>query len=178
MRWIWCALVVLATSRLAAAQTTQPSDNGGAAPTTQPLSADQMLSNMLRPTASDTAAPLRSQGGPPAVDAKSGNGALAPNAPSIRLLREGDDIVDRVGWVQKSSDGQEEFVFDSDGRTLHDPPVILLPNLMLMLMENKVGSNSDQLRFRITGTVTEYRGRNYVLLRKVVVVDEKTQDNP
>jgi hypothetical protein len=31
------------------------------------------------------------------------------------------------------------------------------------------------LHFRITGMVTEYKGRNYVLLDKVVVVPDSTQ---
>src|SRR3712207_7469706 len=61
----------------------------------------------------------------------------------------------------------------SDGSALRDPPVVVLPNLKLMTMENATttGNNRD-LRFRVTGMVTEYKGRNYLLVEKVVVVPE------
>jgi hypothetical protein len=49
---------------------------------------------------------------------------------------------------------------------MQDPPVVILPNLSLMKMETATAGMSRDLRFRITGEVTEYRGRNYVLLRK------------
>lgn len=154
-----------------------------AAPTTQPvtqpdnqsLSAEQMLHQMLQPLPS-TAQPLQPGSRSTTVDKTSGNGALPPNAPPVTVMREGTFLVDRVGRLSRSNDGtQEEFIFESDGKTLKDPPVIILPNLKLMTMENAmVGANRD-LRFRITGVVTEYRGRNYVLLDKVVVVPDITQ---
>ena len=58
---------------------------------------------------------------------------------------------------------------------MRDPPVVILPNLKLMSMETAVGSANRDLRFRITGTVTEYHGRNYILLDKVVVMEDKEQ---
>ncbi len=92
------------------------------------------------------------------------------------MLREGSYLVDRVGRLNRTSDGsQAEFTFDSDGKTMKDPPVLILPNLKLMAMENAVTSANRDLRFRVTGMVTEYRGRNYVLLEKVVVVPDPTQ---
>jgi hypothetical protein len=68
-----------------------------------------------------------------------------------------------------------EFSFEADGETLRDPPLIVLPNLKLMAMENAVQASRRDLRFRITGMVTEYRGRNYILLEKVVVVPDTVQ---
>ena len=68
-----------------------------------------------------------------------------------------------------------EFTFDSDGKTMKDPPLVVLPNLKLMAMENAVTGSSRDLRFRISGTVTEYKGRNYILLDKVVVVPDLDQ---
>ena len=48
-----------------------------------------------------------------------------------------------------------------------------------MAMEDAVQGANRDLRFRATGMVTEYRGRNYILLEKVVVVPEATQQyNP
>ena len=66
-----------------------------------------------------------------------------------------------------------EFTFESDGKTLQDPPLIILPNLKLMAMERASEALRDRdVRFRVTGMLTEYKGRNYVLLDKVVVVPE------
>ena len=99
------------------------------------------------------------------------NSALPQN-----LKREGDYVNDRMGRLTKSADGQTmEFTFESDGRTMQDPPVIILPNLKLMSMEDAVNSGNRDLRFRVTGQVTEYKGRNYILLEKVSVVQEKAQ---
>jgi hypothetical protein len=58
---------------------------------------------------------------------------------------------------------------------MKDPPLVVLPNLKLMAMENAVTGSSRDLRFRISGTVTEYKGRNYILLDKVVVVPDLDQ---
>jgi hypothetical protein len=44
-----------------------------------------------------------------------------------------------------------------------------------MAMENAVNGSNRDLKFRITGMVTEYKGRNYILLEKVVVVPDVTQ---
>jgi hypothetical protein len=41
-----------------------------------------------------------------------------------------------------------------------------------LALENAVSGASRDLRFRITGMVTEYHGRNYVLLEKVTVVPD------
>jgi hypothetical protein len=151
-----------------------------ASPTTKPskeLSADEMLNQMLKsPDKSGGARPLAplpeaKDGGP---DKTSGKGAVAPSAPVVNVLREGTFLVDRLGRLSRSKDGsQAEFVFESDGTSLQDPPVLILPNLKLMQMEDATTGNSIRdLRFRVSGTVTEYRGRNYILMDKVVVVPE------
>ncbi len=139
---------------------------------TDPLPADQMLDRMLQPGQDQPALQPSEQGGQ--IDRTSGSGAVAPNAPQVSVLREGSYIVDRLGRLCPSPDGQQmEFVFESDGRALQDPPLIILPNLKLMAMERAAEALRDRdVRFRITGMLTEYKGRNYVLLDKVVVVPE------
>lgn len=154
---------------------TAPTTEPTTAPAARSLTAEQMLSRMLKPTPS-LARPLQPTVDGPAVDRGSGVGAVAPNAPTLAVLREGTYVVDRVGRLNRTSDGsQAEFTFDSDGKTMKDPPVLILPNLKLMAMENAVTSANRDLRFRVTGMVTEYRGHNYVLLEKVVVVPDPTQ---
>jgi hypothetical protein len=151
------------------AQTTQP-----AAPSTQP-SAGQLLDQMLKPSGS-TARPLQPLPDPPAPDRTTGAAAVAPGAEQMPVIREGSYIVDRTGRLTKSADGQQfEFNFESDGRAMKDPPVVIIPNLKLMAMENAVNGSNRDLKFRITGMVTEYKGRNYVLLEKVVVVPDVMQ---
>ena len=144
---------------------------GQSAPTTQPLSPDRLLDNMLTPPA-----PRPIQPGihdPAPIDKSTGKGAVNPKAPAMTVLREGTYIVDRVGRLTPTSDGQQmEFRFESDGKAMFDPPVILLPNLKLMAMEKAAAGSSRELRFRVTGAVTEYRGRNYVMLDKFVVVPD------
>jgi hypothetical protein len=161
--------------------TTQPAS--GARPATRPsgdaatrpaksLSADEMLSQMLKPPAGADR-PLAPVDGPPAADRMSGRGAVAPDAPVVSVRREGTFIIDRVGRLTHNADRtQAEFVFESDGRALRDPPVVILPNLKLMVMEDAAGGADRDLRFKVSGMLTEYRGRNYLLLEKVVTVPE------
>ena len=163
MRWILLTLALAAAPALA--QTSRPTD----APTTTP-SADQVLNQMLKGPEAGKAAAIQPQSSAPLPDA-------ASTAAGGGILREGTDVIDRVGRIQKTPDGQQTlFVFDSDGRAMSDAPLVILPNLKLMSMENAVSEASHDLRFRVTGTVTEYRGRNYILLQKVVVVQDRTQD--
>lgn len=145
-----------------------------APPTTQPSTqptADQVLSDLLRPGGSANARPLKPMPDAPAVDRTSGVAAVAPNAEPLAVMREGSFIVDKVGRMNKSAEGVGwELAFDSDGMALKDPPVVLLPSLKLMMMEDQLKQSNRDLKFRVTGQVTEYRGRNYLLLEKVVVI--------
>ena len=151
------------------------------APTTQPapsssrsLSADQMLDQMLKP-ASNPSRPLEPIPDKPATDKSSGSGALKPDAPHVNVLREGTFIIDRLGRLTHTQTGQAEITFESDGKTLKDPPMVIIPNLKLMQMEDQVTSSSRDLKFHVTGMVTEYRGRNYILLEKAQVISDVTQ---
>jgi hypothetical protein len=168
----WCA-------SSATAQTTRPAGASTGA-TTRPAgkSAEEMLNQLLKPTGDARSNAQQQQQGTPnvksgAIDVTSGTAAVAPGAPTVTVMREGTDIVNRVGRLTRSSDGQSlEFTFESDGRTMQDPPVVILPNLNLMKMESATAGMSRDLRFRITGEVTEYRGRNYILLRKWIIVSD------
>ncbi len=159
-------VLALAGLVLAAGPATQPS---------KPVPADQLLSQMLRPQ-NTSGQPLANGTQPPAIDKTSGTGAIAPGAPAQTVIREGSYLVDRVGRMTRSADGQQlEFTFDVDGKALKDPPMVLLPSLKLMAMETAVKGSTRDLRFRITGVITEYNSRNYVLLEKVVVVTDTNQ---
>jgi hypothetical protein len=161
---------------------TQPKQAPASNPATRPakeLSAEQMLSEMLKNPDKKNGAggarplaplPQPKTGG---ADKSSGRGAVAPSAPVVNVLREGTLLVDRVGRLTRSADGsQAEFTFEADGTSLQDPPMVIIPNLKLMQMEDAAANSVRDLRFRASGVVTEYRGRNHILLEKVVVVPE------
>jgi hypothetical protein len=175
MKSVLMLLAVLTVGAVAVGDDSAPTTGPTTAPSNRGLTAEQMLSHMLRPSPS-AARPLQPLGDGPGIDTTSGKGAVAPKAPTLNLLREGTYIVDRVGRLNRTADGaQAEFTFDSDGKAMGDPPMLVLPNLKLMAMETAVTGANRDLRFRITGMVTEYRGRNYVLLDKVVVVPDPMQ---
>ena len=97
--------------------------------------------------------------------------AVAPGPASTNIIRERSWIMDRAARMQRSRDGlYEELVFDADGSAMQDPPLIILPNLKLQAVEAAEASGNGDPRFIVTGTVTEYRGKNYILLQKVVVM--------
>jgi hypothetical protein len=148
LRFWWCvAGVTTAAAVWAMAQ-----------PATKPTNE---FDRLLGPDSAETQKPITPVGKPVNPPAATG------------LLREGTILVDRVGRLAKASDGNGwEFVFESDGRALMDPPVRVHENLKLMAMEEAIEGNTRDLLFRITGSLTEYRGKNYVLFEKVVVVPD------
>ena len=171
-------LLVVVSSRadLAFAQTTQPA--GQSTPNaSSPAEVDRLLNQMLQNRAGAGVIQPRTFPTTPMTDNTSGLAAVAPNAPTMPLLREGTFLVDRSGRLGRSPDGAMEFRFDSDGRALRDPPMIVLSNSKLMQMEEENKRSNRDLRFRITGIITEYRGRNGVLIEKVVVIPDVVQQN-
>jgi hypothetical protein len=147
-------------------------------PTTQPSTRqtpDQVMDQLLNPAATQPK-PLMDPPTGVAIDKSSGRGAVAPGAPPVSVKREGDYVIDRLGRLGRTSDGtQAQFIFDSDSKTLADPPMIILPNLKLVQMEEVVKATNRDMPFRITGMVTEYRGRNYILIEKVLAMREDVQ---
>jgi hypothetical protein len=131
---------------------------------------------MLQPQG-DAARPLKPiDEAPPAVDATSGAGAVAPGGTPQQVLREGTLLLDRVGRLTRGEDGKTfEFTLDSDGRRMADAPMILLPNRRLMQLENHVQGSYRDLKIRASGEVMEYRGRNYLLLQRWSTVPDVAQ---
>jgi hypothetical protein len=140
-------------------------------PKTEPENptADQMLKEML--AADSTPLPPIPKQPPLEADRTSGTAAVAPGAPRMTVLRENSPITDRLCRLAPTPDGQQQqLVLDSDGAALEDPPLIVLPNLKLMSMEDAAKGAEREQRFRVSGILTEYRGRNYILMDKVVLV--------
>jgi hypothetical protein len=156
------------------ASATAPAEAPASRPASQP-SPDDVLGNMLKPRRTSGERELVPTD-PPAVDKKSGAGSVAPGAIPLTVMREGTPVINRVGRLTLGAAGTpSEFVFESDGQALRDPPLLLLPNLKLMIMEDVARGNTREPRFRVSGVVTEYRGRNYLLLEKVYVLTTPNQ---
>ncbi len=147
-------------------------------PATRPAEApnpDMMLRQLLSP-ARPSAKPLEPVNYPPEQDQTSKT-AVAPKTEGQNVVREGSFVIDRVARLTRTGDGQFELTYEADGSALKDPPMIILPNLKLMIMESTVKNASKDLKFHVSGMVTEYNARNYILLEKVVVVQDETVPN-
>jgi hypothetical protein len=165
-------LVTFSMAALAGAQT--PPTTRPVKPATRPLPAEQLLDNMLQPTVAP-GQPLQ-----PIIEKKGGefapgSGAVAPSAPQVALVREGSILEPRVGRLTRSADGKDmEFTFEADAKNMKDPPMILLPNSYLAAMEDAVSAASRDLRFKVSGVITEYHGRNYLLLQTLEIPADAT----
>lgn len=135
--------------------------------------ADQMLDRMLR-SKPGSVRPLQPVPEDEQKTVRQGT-KVAPEARDLPLKHEGDIISERVGRLQKAGDWWE-FHFESDGRTLGDPPMLVLPNSELARMESAAERARWDLRFRVTGMITAYGGRNYLLVEKVRVVSRADEE--
>jgi hypothetical protein len=168
------ALILVMWASAASAQTTRPTTRPAAEGDMRFMSADQVFDQMLKPaTMPSRQLPGRPEPGP--REQNLGSAAVKPGAPNIPLVREGTYIIDRLGRLTKTDKGEFEFTFESDGKSLRDPPMLLLPNLKLAQLEDAVTSQARDLKVRITGRVTEYRGRNYLLLDMIIVPPDVSQ---
>ena len=92
------------------------------------------------------------------------SGVQAPDeSANGKLLPEETQIVNRRGKITRDSGGGWMFVFDADATALADPPMRLLPCLLVERIEDyarRTGNNSPAL---ISGPVYLYQGQNYLL---------------
>lgn len=80
------------------------------------------------------------------------------------LLIDGTRLVERVGRVQQVEDKLRINIVRAGGERMVQ--LELLPNSLLELLEREVERGGSE--FVVSGEVTRYRGRNYLLLRRVV----------
>lgn len=108
-----------------------------------------------------TAAP-RSEASP--AEAINGSAETPDSASGSRRLREGMEVVDCRGQFRRVGD---RLAFFSDDGSVK---LVCLENLMLDRIALSMAENPEALTWTITGTVTEYRGSNYLLIRRAVLV--------
>jgi hypothetical protein len=151
----------LPTSEPATNPTSEPTTEATTEPTTNPTT-EPTTGPTTHPTTGPTTGPTTS---PTATTQP------APVIPPLTGVTEGSFFPEREGRLQRSKDGREiQFVFEQDGKQVE---VTILQNLELMRLENAVEDAGWGQRFRASGWVTEYQGKNYILLDHAGRADEK-----
>jgi len=131
-------------------------------------SAEEIMRNLEKSSGSLARNPAVVTDGKPATSAKPGEDASeragAASQP-MSVLREDSSVVSRRGKLARDSGGGGGwiFVFDADTQGLADPPVKLLPCLLLERIEDyarRLGNNSPAI---MSGQVFLFNGHNYLL---------------
>ena len=143
---------------------TQAATRPATQPTTAPSSADLMKTLLSEKNPTPVILPRREE----KVDASRVK-SVAPGAkgdviePATARL-----VVDRLMTVQQTGQGRwRRGTFEADN-TLREPPVLLLPCRLLAFAEVQPPS----MRLHVTGEIVNYKGKRYMLLRKVIVERE------
>ena len=82
---------------------------------------------------------------------------------NARRLREGTEISSQTGYFRQDGDGAT-FVTD-DGFELGGLPNLNLERIVRTL---KTSDETSAIRWRVNGTITEFSGRNYLLITRAV----------
>jgi hypothetical protein len=77
-------------------------------------------------------------------------------------IREGTEMENQNGYFRMTGDRVTFFTEGGKSR------FVVLENLNLERVSRILAENPDHLQWTITATVTEYRGNNYVFVRKAV----------
>ena len=84
------------------------------------------------------------------------------------VWKEGHVIVDREGRFQYEPESDRwTFHFEADGKSMSEPPVMLHPCQLLEAIEKITRQTTRLAKFRVTGQISLYQGRNYMLVRMV-----------
>jgi len=105
-------------------------------------------------------------------------GRTASDGEGPRLVREGALIINRRGRLTRDPHGAWTFVFEADANGLADPPMVLLPCLLLERLESYSGRLGSEARLLMTGRVTVFGSQNYLLPTAYTIPRERTRINP
>ena len=85
-------------------------------------------------------------------------------APQANLrVREGTELVDEIGHFRRS--GGRILFFSADGKRR----LVGLENLNLERVARTIAQSPQTLQWGVTGTITEYRGANFLLVRRAIL---------
>jgi hypothetical protein len=86
-----------------------------------------------------------------------------------RYTRSADTVlIDRTAFLVVQDDGWLAFAPDALGRNVRKVSLRLLPCEALELTERKQSADLEPARFKIAGTMTKYKGKDYLLLQKAI----------
>ena len=85
-------------------------------------------------------------------------------------LEQDSILADRTAFLSRQEDGSLVFVLDAFGRNVRPVSLRLLPCEVLELAERRQSAVPEQVRFKIAGIMTKYKGENYLLLQKATRV--------
>jgi len=81
-------------------------------------------------------------------------------------LKQDSILSGRTGFIKKSG-GKRFFVFGSLGRNKAKASLELLPCQALARAERKQAKEPEKIRYKVSGIVTKYKGKYYLLLQRV-----------
>jgi len=90
-------------------------------------------------------------------------GDLARSQSGQPRIREGTEIADQIGYF-KLVGGRLVFFTGKDGQGF-----VGLENLNLERIARDVANHPEPLPWRVTGTVTEFRGNNFLLVERAIL---------
>ncbi len=93
---------------------------------------------------------------------------ISPNAVLDPLMPEGTYVIDRAGRLVRSGSWYA-FDMEGSGQVVRTQAMRILPSKLLESMERASAGGAEDVTFNITAEVTEFHGRNYLLLRKVLI---------
>lgn len=168
-----CLLLALTTARAEETPSTQPSRQA-APPATAPAGsaedAQQVLDALLQPQRG-TARPI------PTADREAGSRTQTTptgRIVTVSLKREGNLIVQRTVRLLKSETAEEwELHFEAENEDLQEPPMIALENSNLARMQQQQHIAGREIRFVVSGLITQYKGRNYLLIERARIVGDE-----
>lgn len=95
--------------------------------------------------------------------ARDGEDARGRQEDAAQRLREGELLVLRKGRLRRDVSGAWMFVFDADATGLSDPPLTLMPCLLLERIERYARQAGPTAAILISGQVSVFEGRGYLL---------------
>ncbi len=80
-------------------------------------------------------------------------------------VREGTEFINQTGFFRFT--GDRVAFFTNDGRKRYT----VLENLNLERIARTILERTDQIEWNVTGTITEFRGTNYLFVRRATLMD-------
>jgi ABC-type transport system substrate-binding protein len=153
-----------------------PDNQASETPTTQPAAttqpADDSPSELRRPAQADILRGLLRRGTsakptPISPTTQPDDEEVATGADGQPLLLEGTFLIERPGRLVREGDvSRFQLYVAGDGESQTPRLLEILPNQLLESLEREAEAGFSE--FIISAEVTRYRGRNYLLLRKIL----------